>query len=298
MRETPEDENAVRRMPEGPTPPAARFFRHPVTAVVTTALSMFAMIIISGLISAGLYLLAAAVTGAPANGPLKTTLATASYLVTTAVAVLLILLWRRLARLPVRGIGIAPLSRAWLLLPGFALAIGVDYASAGVAVSAGASHWAPDALASLTFVAVVGILFGQALPEELLWRGHLAGLLSHRMTAPAVILITSAGFGVLHIVSGSEAQGPGEQLLYVLQATALGVLLIALRLRTASLWTAVGFHAGYNVFFEVAAPVPGSYGTELIARTVLLLLCATAILMIRKPGTAYSSAVSGGTSVE
>ena len=263
-------------------PTSVRFFRHPVTAVVTVALSMFTMIIGSGLISAGFYLLAAWITGSRADGALRTVLGIASFVTTTIIAILLTLLWRRLARLPLRGLGIAPLSRLWLIVPGFALAIGVNYAAAALAVSFGASEWAPLQIDGLIIISVVTIFFGQAFPEELLWRGHLAELLSHRVRPVAIIAITSVAFGAMHIVSGTDAQGTGEQLLYVLQATALGLLMIAMRFGTATLWTAIGFHTGYNALFEVATPVPGSYGAELIARALLLVVCAAPILLVWK----------------
>ena len=240
------------------------------------------MIIGSGLLSAGFYLLAAWITGSRAEGALRTTLAIASYVTTTVIAILLILLWRKLARLPIRGLGLAPLSRAWLIVPGFALAIGVNYAAAGVAVALGTAEWSPFEVNGLMAISIVTIFFGQAFPEELLWRGHLAELLSRRIRPLAVILITSVAFGALHIVSGSDAQGIGEQLLYVLQATALGFLLISMRFGVATLWAAVGFHTGYNTFFEVATPVTGNYGAELVARAVLLLAGAAPFLLIWK----------------
>lgn len=256
-----------------------RFFRHPVTGVVTVVLSMFVMILGIGLISAGFYLLAQALTGAPAAGMLRTVLKVASFAMTTVVAVLLILLWRNLAHLPMTSFGLRPASRTWLLVPGFALAIGVNYAAAGLAVVSGASSWGPLQFTPELVMAVVVIFLGQAFPEELLWRGHLAGLLSRRLGRIAVMITTAVAFGAIHIVSGSDAQGLGEQLLYVLQAIGLGFLMAAMRYGTASLWMAIGFHTGYNAFFEAAVPIPGSYGTELIIRAVLLIACAVPLLI-------------------
>lgn len=261
-------------------PASVRFFRHPVTGVTTVVLSMFTMIIGSGLISAGFYLLAAWITGSRAEGALRTTLAIASYVTTTVIAILLILLWRKLARLPMRGLGIAPFSRLWLIAPGFALAIGVNYAAAAISVSLGASEWASLQVDGLVIISAVTIFFGQAFPEELLWRGHLAELLSHRLRPVAIIVITSVAFGAMHIISGTDAQSIGEQLLYVLQAIALGLLMIAMRFGTVTLWAAVGFHTGYNLFFEVASPVPGSYGVELVARALLLAACSIPLLIM------------------
>lgn len=261
---------------------AVRFFRHPVAGVVTVVLSMFAMILGSGLISAGFYLLVAWITGERAEGGLRTTLQIASYVTTTVIAVLLIMLWRRLAQLPMRGFGLVPLSRAWLLIPGFGLAVGVNYASAATAVAAGASTWGQPRFDTVLVITVITIFFGQAFPEELLWRGHLSNLLARRLRAVAVIATTSLAFGSMHIVSHSSAQSLGEQLLYVLQGTALGFLMIAMRYGTASLWMAVGFHTGYNAFFEAAAPVTGNYGVELLTRAVLLAVCATLVLFVRR----------------
>lgn len=270
-----------------------RFFRHPVTAVATVVLSMFTMIIGSGLISAGFYLLAAWITGSRAEGALRTILGIASFATTAVIAFLLILLWRRFARLPLRGFGIAPLSRLWLIIPGFALAVGVNYAAAALAVALGASEWAPLHIDGLIIISIITIFLGQAFPEELLWRGHLAELLSHRVRPVAVIVITSVAFGAMHIVSGSDAQGLGEQLLYVLQATALGLLMVAMRFGTVTLWAAVGFHTGYNAFFEVATPVPGSYGVELVTRALLLAACAAPLLIMWRQRHANTRRSSG-----
>lgn len=259
-----------------------RFFRHPGTAVVTTAASMFAMLILGGLLSALMYMAFARITGHTAEGTWRTIIMVASYGCIAGFAVLLILLWRKLARVPLRGLGLAASRRLWLLIPGFALAIGVNYAVAGIAVTAGAAEWSseqPVLLAYPTLLSIVVIFFGQAFPEELLWRGHLAGLLRLRMGTRGIIITTSLGFGVLHILSGNNAQNFGDQLIYVVQAIALGCLLIAMRLGASSLWLAVGFHTGYNVFLDVVAPMPGSYWVEILTRVIVLAILATIALL-------------------
>ena len=203
----------------------------------------------------------ARVTGHTAERAWRTIIMVASYGCVAGFAVLLMLLWRKLARVPLRGLGLASSRRLWLLIPGFAFAIGVNCAVAGIAVTVGAAQWSSEQTvlpAYPTLLSIVVIFFGQAFPGELLWRGHLARLLRLRMGTRGIIITTSLGCGVLHILSGSNAQNFGDRLIYVVQAIALGCLLIAMWLGASSLWLAVGFHTGYNVFFDVVAPMPGS----------------------------------------
>ena len=66
-------------------------------------------------------------------------------------------------------------------------------------MTAGAAQWRSEQTALLAFptlLSIVAIFFGQAFPEELLWRGHLAGLLRLRMGARGIITTTSLGLAV------------------------------------------------------------------------------------------------------
>lgn len=261
----------------------AMFFRAPATSVIATVLSMFAMVVLAGLLSAFTYAAYAHLTGEPAEGGARSALAITSYILVTASAVLLIALWRRLAALPLSGLGVRPWVRLWLLMPGFIVALGVSWGAAMVAVGVGAAAWDVNATAlssSLGPLVIVSVIFGQALPEELLWRGHLLGLLRGRLSPVVIILVTSIGFGLLHVLSSSDADNAGEQLLYVLQATMLGYALIAFRMRTGSLWTAVGFHTGYNVSFQLAISHPGSYWLELLVRAAGLAAVGTTVFLV------------------
>ncbi len=66
-----------------------RSFCHPGTAVVTTAGSMFAMLILGGLLSALMYLAFARITGLTAEGNWRTIIMVASYGCIAGFAVLL-----------------------------------------------------------------------------------------------------------------------------------------------------------------------------------------------------------------
>ncbi|HUR09338.1 MAG TPA: hypothetical protein VM347_42845 [Nonomuraea sp.] len=72
--------------------------------------------------------------------------------------------------------------------------------------------------------------------------------------------------------------GTAEKLLYVLQATALGLLCGAARARTGALWMSVGVH---NAVYLSSGAFPTqeiNYGVQLALQTAALVLSAGAVL--------------------
>ncbi|MFE3457827.1 CPBP family intramembrane glutamic endopeptidase [Nocardiopsis aegyptia] len=197
------------------------------------------------------------------------------------LAVVVVLLWRRFTHRPWAGVG---LPMRWSAVPHLLLGAGVTVAAlvaanaASVAVgAAGWVPWEPEGLVYLPLV-IAMIVFVQALPEELLWRGHLHDVLAERLSPAIVLVLTSVVFGALHVFSESEARGAVEVALFAVGAAALGFACAASRVRTGTIWMAVGVHSGFylaNGFFPTEGIV---YGVQLVAQTVVMVLVGLAIL--------------------
>ncbi|MGH8877996.1 MAG: lysostaphin resistance A-like protein [Stackebrandtia sp.] len=170
----------------------------------------------------------------------------------TAVAYLL---WRYIDRRPWKDLWPSTGRTAPLhLLAGTALAIGVMLLAKATTVTVGVSDWtAPrfgDGLNPAMSMALllIGILLGQAFPEELLWRGYLYTSLRRQWTQWASVVAVSAGFGVMHLLSMPSADLTIKvRLLYALMAIGMGFALASCRVLTGTIWLGVGFHAGHNL---------------------------------------------------
>jgi membrane protease YdiL (CAAX protease family) len=158
-----------------------------------------------------------------------------------------------------------------LAASGLSLAVG---ASTWVSVDASAYVWLP--------LAAVVILLGQAFPEELLWRGHLVDTLSVRLSPRAVVIISSVGFGALHIFSQSPASTLMEKLLYVVMAVALGFACTAARIRGGGLWMAVGVHWGFHLGMRLLPLEPVHFSVTLVLLTITLTLAGAVLLRGRR----------------
>lgn len=203
----------------------------------------------------------------------------------TLASLLLVYLVRRfLGRQSWSGVG---LTRSWSAVPQTLLGLlaGAVPVIAGNAVSValGAATWVPwretvaPALPLLPLVAAV-IVLGQAFPEELLWRGHLQDTLSGRLSPRAVLVVVSAGFGALHIVSNSPADTLAERLLFVVTATALGFACAAARVRGGALWMAVGVHTGFHLGHRLLPTQDLAYGVQLVVLACALTLTGLVLL--------------------
>lgn len=85
-----------------------------------------------------------------------------------------------------------------------------------------------------------------ALSEEWMFRGILFQALRERLRFWPAVIATTLGFGTLHVLN---AVALGDLRMAVAQsvaATMTGLLLLALMLRTGSIWTAVVYHMLWN----------------------------------------------------
>jgi membrane protease YdiL (CAAX protease family) len=104
------------------------------------------------------------------------------------------------------------------------------------------------------------VLLPAALTEELVFRGYAFTLVQRQWGTVAAVSLTSAGFGLLHLLN------PGPSVESVLMVALAGVFLAVIRLAYDSLWSAWAAHFAYNfvqlaVFHTavsgVALPQPG-----------------------------------------
>lgn len=158
-----------------------------------------------------------------------------------------------LVRWPDAGIGGAGLGaprRASLKLlwfPGLYVALMLGVASAGTLPAAPV----------LAFLLLNTLCVG--ISEETMFRGVLLSGLRGRMRLWPAVAISTVTFGVAHVLNVFLT---GDLVLAVAQAcaaTASGLLLAAIRIRTGSLWPAVGYHAVWDfaTFLAFLAHVPG-----------------------------------------
>ncbi|MEV6033722.1 type II CAAX endopeptidase family protein [Nonomuraea sp. NPDC052116] len=197
----------------------------------------------------------------------------------TLTALLFVYLIRRfLDRRPWSSLG---WGKPWHLLLGvFAGALPM-LAACGMTMAVGAGTWvsmdASVLLGSLPLGAVM-LLLNQAFPEELLWRGHVFDSLSQRLSPRAVLIITSAAFGSMHIFSQGSGTTIGEKLLYVLMATALGFAAGAARVRGGGLWMAAGVHLGFHMGMRSVPMKPESLSVLLVLMAIGLALAGVVLL--------------------
>lgn len=81
------------------------------------------------------------------------------------------------------------------------------------------------------------------LSEELMFRGFLYSALRPVMRIWPAILLTSVAFGSVHVLNVFLTGALGPSLIQALTASISGLLFIAIRLRTGSIWPAIVVHA-------------------------------------------------------
>ncbi|MGF0537191.1 CPBP family intramembrane glutamic endopeptidase [Agrobacterium sp. ES01] len=103
------------------------------------------------------------------------------------------------------------------------------------------------ALLGLPSVGVIALLLANALlvgfSEEVMFRGILYRALLTRFSIWPAILMTTVGFGVVHVLNGLITGDFGASMIQALTAASTGILLIAILIRTGSIWTSIIVHA-------------------------------------------------------
>lgn len=104
------------------------------------------------------------------------------------------------------------------------------------------------------------------LSEETMFRGVLLSALNERLGLRPAIAVSTVGFGIVHVLNVFLTGSLAIAVAQACAAMASGLLLVAIRLRSGSLWPAVAYHAVWD-FVTFAAflahmPAAGSGDTE------------------------------------
>jgi membrane protease YdiL (CAAX protease family) len=171
-------------------------------------------------------------------------------LVTVALTVPMVVLARRyLDRRPWRGMGLT--CPRWALVGGAcwlaAAALGTTLTLGLGWATVAAGTWPTPTLLLAIYLPVLVFLF-EALPEELVFRGHLYRNLADRFPRWLAVLgqaVLFTAFGVLIGAAGSV----DRIVLFFTFSLTLG----ALRAVTGSLWAPIGFHLAFQYVTQLAA---------------------------------------------
>jgi hypothetical protein len=96
----------------------------------------------------------------------------------------------------------------------------------------------------LVLVAINTLVVG--LSEEVMFRGLLYPALRRRMRIWSAIVLTSALFGVVHVLNVVMTGALAASALQAVAASMSGLVFLALRLRTGSLWPGIVYHAAWD----------------------------------------------------
>ncbi|MFP5023265.1 CPBP family intramembrane glutamic endopeptidase [Pseudonocardia sp. 1LY6.1] len=121
----------------------------------------------------------------------------------------------------------------------------------------------------------VGLAFVlQGIPEELLWRGWLFGIVRDRPWL--AFWWTTLSFASIHLISQGGQQHWYDRLSYLAIPLGFGALAGALVLVTRSMWVAVGIHAGFHLW---GSTIELFTGQELGSSSEVNLVVGTAFLI-------------------
>ncbi len=144
--------------------------------------------------------------------------------------------------------------------------------------------------AATIYTLILGFLM-QGSTEEFIWRGWLSQSVGGSWRRQAII--TSIGFGLIHILSNGGHDSFGEGALYVLNAAAFGFAAATLYFATGSIWAAVGVHGGLHLANFLAVLLGGALGWQLNLVTLVLYGLVGVIVMRRLPGRGQDDAAPG-----
>ncbi|GAA1988496.1 type II CAAX endopeptidase family protein [Isoptericola halotolerans] len=171
----------------------------------------------------------------------------------SGLAVPMVVLARRhLDRRPFGGLGLDPWRRAGRpFLVGVAAFALPSALGLGVALLTGWVDLQPQVpwatIVGWAALRVVLVFFFEALPEELIFRGHLQRNLTTAMPPWVAAIVQAVLFSVFGTGLWVATEGWGVLAERGVMFFAVGVVLGLLRIQTGSLWTPIGFHVAFQV---------------------------------------------------
>jgi membrane protease YdiL (CAAX protease family) len=148
--------------------------------------------------------------------------------------------------------------------------------------------------AVLTFlVGFVAVLFFEALPEEILFRGYLYSNLNTAMSKWKASAVTVGLFVLLpsllvpfqRYILGMEVYVGGASYIspsYIITMILFGVFLQYLRILTASVWMGIGFHLSFVLINRILGPEPSNliYISDVSNQTPMIITASISVLLI------------------
>lgn len=195
---------------------------------------------------------------------------------------------KKLLRGGIEGTAVQLIIIIILLVSGFA-------AFRGIAVTSPIEIISKLAIGLLKFLVLVGFT------EELITRGYIYHYLKTRFTVTGAVLITSLIFSMMHFFN------PNVTMLALFNIFLAGVVMNLMVIRDGNIWSAVGFHFGWNFTMGILFSIPvsgggeegiiqlslrghelltgGSFGVEGGLICTILLLLSVAYMLFKNSGT-------------
>ncbi len=126
----------------------------------------------------------------------------------------------------------------------------------GLAAIRGLTETNPSVIIIKLAAGMLLYLSAVAYAEELLTRGYIYHFLKTRFTTAGAVLITSLVFSLMHIFN------PNVTPLALFNIFLAGIVLNLLVIRDGDIWSAVGFHFGWNYTMGIIFASPVSGGRE------------------------------------
>lgn len=98
---------------------------------------------------------------------------------------------------------------------------------------------------SVMLVLLVNVALG-AFSEEVMFRGFLYAGLRDRLGIWPSVLLTTFLFGIVHVLNAFLVGNVGAAVYQSVAAMMSGLMFLAIRLRTESIWPAILFHGAWN----------------------------------------------------
>ena len=203
----------------------------------------------------------------------------------------IVVLARNVDRRPLRAFGISPLGDGWRAFVSGALfwllPASVMFALLGLLGSPLTVTVSATELTSTVVLLLLAVLLMEAIPEELVFRGYITGVLGERLSGWWVILAQTTLFtGFALLLRGYT--GVADLSLFIGMGIGLGYL----RMVTGSVWIAVGFHMAFQtgaqlVLTHEVVEFAGQTDTAMLALGAVPFAVAAILTAILYPATPW-----------
>jgi membrane protease YdiL (CAAX protease family) len=152
---------------------------------------------------------------------------------------------------------------AWLVPAAAVLAI------MGLTGTALSLHGTPGEVVTVVVLVLAAVLVSEAIPEEVVFRGYVTGVLAERLRGWWIIVVQAVLFAGFALALRGYT-GVADLSLFV----AMGIGLGYLRMITGSVWTCIGFHAAFQTVSQLllahdVVEFGGSTGMAMLALGVV-----------------------------